>query len=174
MNFSNETINLSELPEFEAAALSKPHPNYWKVISINLLCFMLFLALSIFLILYINEWINLKVIILTSSVFTGLGLFLFYLYRMAFKRRGYALRSQDIQYKSGLIAEKTTIVPINRIQHVALNEGLFSRMYGLASLQIYTASGNEGDIQIKGIELESAQRMKTHLINQIAEQTNNN
>ncbi|WP_449435355.1 PH domain-containing protein [Pedobacter steynii] len=44
-------------------------------------------------------------------------------------------------YTSGIIALSTTIVPFSRIQHIALDEGLFSRIYGLGELRIFTAGG---------------------------------
>jgi membrane protein YdbS with pleckstrin-like domain len=70
-------------------------------------------------------------------------------------------------YKSGLISETTTIVPFQRIQHVALHQGLFSRFFGLASLELFTAGGSSTDLHISGLLLEEAQRYKIWIVEKI-------
>ena len=91
----------------------------------------------------------------------------FLLYKASFKKRGYALREKDVVYKSGIIAETTTIIPLNRIQHVALDEGLFSRIYGLATLEIHTAGGSTGHMKIAGIPVEKAKMIKEALVKRL-------
>jgi len=78
------------------------------------------------------------------------------------------VREKDIIYRRGILATTITIVPFNRIQHIAVNEGMFSRLYGLASLEIYTAGGNNSDLTINGIERKKAYKIKEFLINNIS------
>lgn len=164
--FTNEVINLDFLPKYETIQLSRPHPYYWKIICINLLIFFSLLGITIaVLIFFVDEvkpnakWIiPLYVVLLTSF---------FLLFRVSFNKRGYAVRTHDVIYKSGIIAESTTIVPLNRIQHIELNEGLFSRMYKLGSLQLFTAGGQTGHIHISGIAIDEAKNIRDLLLNKL-------
>ena len=96
-----------------------------------------------------------------------MAVLLFLLFRASFKKRGYAIRTKDVIYKSGIIAESTTIVPLNRIQHIELNEGLLSRIYKLGSLQIFTAGGQSGHLHIAGIPINEAKSIRDLLLNKL-------
>src|SRR5690606_33406175 len=82
------------------------------------------------------------------SVYGGVLLLTVLLSRIGFVKKGYAFREHDVLFRHGVIATKTIVIPYNRVQHVALNEGVFSRMFGLAEVAVYTAGGNSGDIAI--------------------------
>ena len=98
-----------------------------------------------------------------GSIFVALilllGLIVFFT-KKSFKKIGYAFRSHDAIYKSGLISETTTIIPFNRVQHVALHQGFISRKLGLASVELFTAGGSSSDLKIPGLLLEEAQKIK--------------
>lgn len=89
-----------------------------------------------------------------------LMIIIFFLQKMSFVKRSYALRERDIIYRHGILATITTILPFTRIQHVALNEGLVSRYYKLAQLQIYTAGGSSSDLKISGLSKDDAEKIK--------------
>jgi len=165
-NFSNETINLDALPKYEETPLTGPAPKYWNIIVINIVLLLLFIGISLSLITVFNEDVQRNWMIWTGLYIIG-ALFLFLLFRASFKRRGFALREKDVLYKSGIIAETTVIVPLNRIQHVALNEGFLSRMFHFGTLQIYTAGGASGEIRIAGVPIEQAKAMKEALVQRL-------
>lgn len=164
--FTNETIDLDLLPKYEDTQLTAPDPKYWNVIAINILLFLAFLGSTLTLFLIFNEQAK-NHLFLWIGLFLLLAALLFLIYRASFKRRGFALREKDLIYKSGVIVETTTIIPLNRIQHIALNEGLFSRMYKLSTLQLFTASGSSGNIHIAGIEVEKARAIKEALLSRL-------
>ncbi|WP_113663128.1 PH domain-containing protein [Pedobacter nanyangensis] len=164
--FTNETIDLNTLPKYEETTLANPDPKYWKVIVINLFIFLLLIAIGLGIFILFNESVRINWILWTSLYIIFAAL-LYLISRASFKKRGFALREKDVLYKSGIVAEKTTIIPLNRIQHVALNEGMFSRMFGLGTLQIYTASGSSGDMHIAGIEIEQAKAFKEALVQRL-------
>jgi membrane protein YdbS with pleckstrin-like domain len=170
LHFTNETIDLSNLPTYESVPLSKPHSNYWKVIVINLAIFLILLAGALSALIISDSEVRENVLII-STLYLILAVFLFFIYRASFKKRGFALRDKDVIYKSGIIAETTTIVPLNRIQHVALNEGFFSRIFKLGKLQIYTAGGQSGHLMIAGIEIEKAKSMRDLLLRKLEQLT---
>lgn len=165
--FKNQTIDLSQLPKYEETPLNKPHPKYWILMVINTSFFLILIGIGLATILFLNENIGVNWLI-WSALYVVFAVILFGIYRASFKRRGFALRERDLLYKSGVIAETTTIVPLNRIQHVALNEGVLSRMFNLGTLQVYTAGGNSGQISIAGIPIEQAKVMKEALVQRLS------
>lgn len=135
---------------------------------INILIFIVFLLVGFAVLSFIiTEVMPVWFYVLVPSVILLFGGFLFWINRIAFKKRGFAVREKDLLYRSGILATTTTIVPFNRIQHIAVNEGVFSRMYGLAALEIYTAGGSSSDLTISGIEREKAISIKEFLMNNI-------
>ncbi|WAC40669.1 PH domain-containing protein [Pedobacter sp. SL55] len=167
-HFTNETIDLNALPKYEATKFTNPDQKYWNIMVINLTLFLLLIGIGLALIIFFNEdaqhnwmiWTSLYLVLATS---------LFLVFRASFKRRGFALREKDVLYKSGIIAETTTVIPLNRIQHVALNEGLLSRMFQLGTLHIYTAGGSSGEIRIAGVPIEQAKAIKEALAQSLVE-----
>ena len=164
--FTNATIDITELPKFQDTALTKPNAKYWNVIVINLILLLAVIGIAITILIIFQEKFRENWMIWTA-LYTALVLILFSIYKASFKRRGFALREKDVIYKSGIISETTTIIPLNRIQHVALNEGIFSRFFKLGTLQIYTAGGSSGEIHIAGIPIDQAKTIKEALVKRL-------
>ena len=164
--FTNEAIDLDLLPKYEEISLNKPHSDYWKIICINLfICFIIVGIITGLGLTFVDEFkLHTISICIIYALFTSGLLLLFWL---SFKKRGYAIRTRDVIYKSGIVAESTTIVPLNRIQHIELNEGIFSRMFKLGSLQIFTAGGQTGHLHIAGIPIEEAKSIRDLLLNKL-------
>jgi len=164
--FTNEVIDISSLPKYEEIALQHPHSNYWKIIYINLSIFLGLIGIgATILLIFINEIRTYTFLI--TAIYAALIAILFLLFRASFKKRGYAIRTHDVIYKSGIIAESTTIVPLNRIQHIELNEGILSRVFHLGSLQLFTAGGQTGHIHISGIPIEEAKNIRDLLLKKL-------
>ena len=89
---------------------------------------------------------------------------------LSFQHMGYALREKDISFKSGLLWRSMTTVPFNRVQHCDLKQGILDRKFGLSKLTIYTAGGQSTDLMIPGLLPETAERLKTFIL-QSTEQT---
>ncbi|MFD2288355.1 PH domain-containing protein [Pedobacter petrophilus] len=165
-NFTNEAIDISTLPKFEQVVLKKLHPDYWKIMCINLVLFFLPLAIGIALLLFFVDDFR-PYIALMISAYAAIIVISTLLFYISFKKRGYALRTKDLIYKSGIISDSTTIVPLNRIQHIELNESIFSRMYHLGSLQIFTAGGHSGHLHISGIPIAEAKSIRDLLLQKL-------
>lgn len=167
--FTNNLIDLSQLPKFEEVSLKKLHPKYINVLLFNFL--LLFVAaIGGFSILFFfkrdafstSTWIGILIGIL---VFLG---FIIFFSKLSLNKKGYAFREHDAIFKSGVISETTTIIPFNRVQHVALHQGFISRKLGLASIELFTAGGSSSDLEIPGLLLADAQNIKnlvSHKIN---------
>ena len=164
--FTNEPIDIGTLPQFEEIILRKPHPDYWKIICINLILFFVPLAIVTTLLLFFVDDFK-AYAILIISVYILILFVSFLLHYIGFKKRGYVVRTKDIIYKSGIISDSTTIVPLNRIQHIELNEAFLSRMYHLGSLQIFTAGGHTGHLNISGIPIAEAKSLRDLLLRKL-------
>lgn len=168
-NFTNETIDTTQLPRFEEVEFSGLHPSYWKVTLINAFFFFLIFAVGLGLLLFFNRGLLVflvEILVIYSVVLTTVIL----LSRIAFKKKGFAFRTHDLLYRYGIIATNTIVIPYNRVQHVALHEGFISRFFGLAKIEVFTAGGGSSDIQIPGIEMEQAENIKQLLMGKIQKQ----
>jgi membrane protein YdbS with pleckstrin-like domain len=168
-DFTNETIDTTKLPKYEEVEFSVLHPDYWKVILVGLLVFFLIIGIGSGLALYFKEEIS-SYISEFSIVYVALLLIVLFFSRLSFKKKGFAFRNHDVLFKHGIIATKTLVIPYNRVQHVALHEGLLSRFFGLAKIEIFTAGGSSSDIEIPGIAKEQAENIKQLLMGKIQKQ----
>ncbi|MEJ7558330.1 MAG: PH domain-containing protein [Pedobacter sp.] len=158
-NFSNEPIDINSLPRYQEIPLESLHPNYWKVIVLNICISILFICAAAALILVLREETRAYIIYIILAIIF-FSAFLFILFRLSFKRRGLAVRERDIIYRSGILSATTTVIPFNRVQHVTLNEGIFSRMYHLGAIDVFTAGGATGNIKIYGLEINQAKSIR--------------
>jgi membrane protein YdbS with pleckstrin-like domain len=131
--------------------------------------FFISIAIGIGIVLYFNEQLFIYVSYFTLFYVTLLLTILLFS-RISYKKKGFAFRNHDVLFRYGIIATNTLIIPYNRVQHVALHEGLLSRFFGLASLEIFTAGGSSSDIQIPGIAKEQAENIKQLLMGKIQKQ----
>jgi membrane protein YdbS with pleckstrin-like domain len=166
--FTNEIIDLDLLPKYETAPLVALSKKYWNIILINIILFLVIAGIGISVLYLSNEELK-SSFYLIIGVYIVFGLLLIYLNRIAFKRRGFAIREKDIIFQSGIIKISSTMVPFNRIQHIALDQGILSRIYKLGRLQIYTAGGSSGSLHIPGIDIDQAKNIKELLMQQIQE-----
>jgi membrane protein YdbS with pleckstrin-like domain len=168
-DFTNETIDTTQLPKFEEVEFSVLHPNYWKVTLISLSIFFMIIGIGVGLLLYLNEEFS-SYISEFSIGYVVLLLIVIFFSRLSFRKKGFAFRTHDVLFRHGIIATNTLVIPYNRVQHVALHEGLFSRMFGLAKIEIFTAGGSSSDIEIPGIAKEQAENIKQLLMGKIQKQ----
>ena len=159
--FINNTIEITQLPKFEEVRLKGLNPKYITVLLFNFSLILIFLIVGFSTLFYLKQdafsniiWIA----ILVGIVLILAGLVVFA--KLSFHKKGYAFREHDAIYKSGLISETTTIIPFNRVQHVALHQGFISRKLGLASIELFTAGGSSSDLEIPGLLLSDAQIIK--------------
>ena len=135
--FTNETIDISALPKFEEVKLNKIDSKYFKIILINISVFFGILILAFAVLSFLKEELfSNRIWLLLGISLPILYVVSILLYHLGFKKRGYAFREHDVIYKSGLIRESTVIVPDNRVQHVALHQGFFSRMFGFSIIRV--------------------------------------
>ena len=166
-NFSNDTIEIDSLPKMEAIVFNKLHADYWKIILLNISLLSIIILVAVGIFFFIKQEILAPFLYLIIAVLLFIVTLLFIANRVSFLKKGYAFRTHDVVFRSGILANNTMVIPYNRVQHIALHEGILSRYFGLASIEIFTAGGDASDITIPGIEKQQAENIKQLLMNKI-------
>jgi len=165
-HFTNDTIDTLQLPRFEEVALTPLHASYIKIIWFNIAAIFGLTAVAAGLGFYFIEELQPNWLLITI-IYSLVLILTIVIQVISYKNKGFAFRTHDVIYRSGAIATTTTIIPYNRVQHVALHEGLISRKLGLAAVEIFTAGGTGSDIKIPGLEKEHAEAIKQLLVGKI-------
>lgn len=165
-DFTNGTLDLDLLPKYEEISLHPVSSKYWKIVLLNIVIFLVFLAIALTALLFFSNTSG-RPAYLAAGGYVLFGILLVLFYRASVKKRGFALREKDLIYKSGIIVITTAIIPFHRIQHITLNEGIFSRMFQLGAIHIYSAGGASGSITIAGLDIEQAKTIKEELTRQL-------
>jgi membrane protein YdbS with pleckstrin-like domain len=170
-NFTNDIIDTSQLPKFEQVTFTALHPKFFKVVLINLSIIIGILILVPSLISIIKpELFSRRVWLILGIIIPIVSVLIIAFSITSFYKKGFAFREHDVLYRHGIIATNTIVIPYNRVQHVALHEGLVSRYFGLAKVEIFTAGGSASDIEIPGIEKEQAEKIKQLVMGKIQKQ----
>ena len=75
---------------------------------------------------------------------------------------GYAERDDDLLVRHGLLFRTLVVVPYGRMQYVDVEAGPVDRRFGIATLQLHTASAST-DAVIPGLPPEEAARLRDRL-----------
>ena len=165
--FENAPVDIRALPSTETLSFNRLAESYLWVMFIRSNIFYLVISAiaCIFLVvkgeLGISEWL-----------YTSIGWFVLWILVNAvipfkYRQKGYVLREKDMVYKSGLFWKKKIIIPFNRIQHCELQQGPFSKIFGLRSLTAFTAGGASSDLRIGGLPETEAEQLKEFIITRI-------
>lgn len=72
----------------------------------------------------------------------------------------YMIAPDRIEIKKGIFYRIHTVIPISRIQHVAVTQGVLQRPFGLSTVQLHTA----GDVmEIQELSTEMAEKICSYL-----------
>ena len=164
--FENTEVNIEELPDIGALNLLPLDTNYKNVRVIVWLIFALIIVVAFISVMNLVPWQGNRhiFVMIAAPILTLILVFSFIVTYFGYFKMAFALREKDIYYKKGLIFRKTTIIPFNRIQHCEVNHGPVDRMFGLASLKIFTAGGQASDLEIPGLKESKAHTIKDYII----------
>lgn len=157
-DFNNEQIDLASLPKYESVAFSSVSSKYLIKMNIQTGIFMLvlFIALGVFWFFQLDPMQS----GLIFSIILIAFIFRFWNNYKLLQTLGYAIREKDIIYRRGFIFNKTTVIPFNRVQHASISRGVWDKVLGISSLNVFTAGGSGSDITIPGLEPEMALQLK--------------
>lgn len=168
MDFSNEIINIEELPKMEDLEYQMLQRSYITASLLSRMLWLMVLAAGGFL-AYVSllstrgEQVQYIIIAtwLVLSIWSVISIYTAYYYA------GYALREKDIVFKRGWIFRKRLSIPFNRIQHCEVNQGPIERQFSISTLKIFTAGGNQSDMTIPGLLKNDAARLKQFILGQV-------
>lgn len=170
--FSNYHIDTSQLPSIDEVSFLSLDPKYKKVVAINATLVSV-IIIGAGLVFY---WWDFKLAkednpqILAIGVLVAavvIAVLVWVTSILGASKKTYTFREHDVIYRSGIILRREIVIPYNRVQHVALHEGMISRMYQLAALEFYSAGGANGDLKIPGIRKEQAERIKQFIVDKV-------
>ncbi|MGH8867007.1 MAG: PH domain-containing protein [Actinomycetes bacterium] len=80
----------------------------------------------------------------------------------AWRAWGYAERDEDLVVTHGVLIRRLTVVPYGRMQFVDVTAGPLDRRFGIATVQLHTASAAT-DATIPGLTPDEAARLRDRL-----------
>jgi len=168
MNYHNNPVSLSAMPQIEDLNFQPLAKNYWILNVTSTLIGWLIVLLPLFVIHLFVDKLNLPIWIpLGLSVFAILFVILAYFSSIA---RGYVIRERDVLYKDGIWWQKRTGVSFKRIQHIDITHGPIERKLGLATIKFFTAGGSMADLRIPGLPAEHADQLRETILSQTGQQ----
>ena len=162
-NFSNLELDVNSLPRFEDVKLQPISKKYLLKMQIGTLISLIVFAVGLTVAFFFSPkevhpylWMA---VVLVGLIFC----WSFFNNIMYVKRSGYALREQDIIFKRGFLFERTTVVPFNRIQHVSVERSFLDKILKISTVKVFTAGGSGSDINIPGINPDTATSVKEEI-----------
>lgn len=79
------------------------------------------------------------------------------------RARCFAVRQEDVSYYSGVFSRSVIIQPLVRLQHIEITRGVIERIFGLATLKLYSAGGGSHALAIPGLKYAVAQALREQI-----------
>lgn len=160
-NFTNSTIDVASLPQFEAVVFQPISGKYLIKSNLQTGVFLCFVMIGWAVLFYYDiDPIQIGILFIGIVLFFG---FQFWNNSRLQKNYGFVLREKDILYRRGYLVNKTTVVPFNRIQHASISRDVLDKMLKISTLKIFTAGGSGSDISIPGLTPDLALTLKEAL-----------
>lgn len=168
MTFTNDDIDLAQMPRFEEAEQHSLSPKH-RTTNMALAGFLFVLVALIVSVIRFLPFValpehlyDLYPVIL--GAFALLALWDAGYHFFADPLKSYSLRELDVSYSSGLIFRKAVNQPMLRIQHIELTRGPVERMVGLATLEVFSAGGAIHTFKIPGLEVDTAVQIRQFIL----------
>ncbi len=76
----------------------------------------------------------------------------------------YAIDDQWLYAEGGVFWKRRSRLPVGRVQMVDVNQGPWQRMYGLASLRVFTAATGQSTAELSFQNIENAEAIRDHIL----------
>lgn len=80
------------------------------------------------------------------------------------RAKAFLLREHDISFYRGVIFKSVTIQPLTRLQHIEISRGPLERLFGLATLKLFSAGGAQHTMAIPGLLLIEAENLRGRIL----------
>lgn len=157
--FSNEPLDVTDLPSVDLEIFESLDPNYLRVRLIGDVIFAVIVVIASVVVATVVSWWWLPLAIGAGLLaLTGLAA---WLQTIEVGHIGYLVREHDFSFRRGVISQDVTTVPFARVQHVSIDRGPLARRFGMATLQMRTAGDG---LTVPGISHDVAQRLKALVV----------
>ena len=102
------------------------------------------------------------VMLVLPGVVLVLAVWLWILVGRQVRSKAYAEREDDLLYRSGVMWRRIVVVPYGRMQYIDVEAGPIDRAFGIAKVQLHTASASS-DAAIPGLVPAEAARLRDRL-----------
>ncbi|MBP7240189.1 MAG: PH domain-containing protein [Saprospiraceae bacterium] len=161
--FTNPQVDLDSLPEADQMEMI-PLESAYKMIRYISSAFTAFILITIsWIVVWIQPGLN-PYGYIAATVITLFSWLMIVYSGVSFSYMSYAIRERDISYKSGWLWKSMTTIPFNRVQHCDIKQGILDRRFGLSKLTIYTAGGQNTDLEIPGLLPDTAEKLKAFIL----------
>lgn len=116
------------------------------------------LVAAVVMALVVTEWSWIAAGVLLVIIVWGL-----WLIRRQVSAMSYLELAEDLVIRKGRVFRQVSSIPYGRLQYVDLQSGPLERKYGMATLQIFTASPSTS-ATLPGLLIETAERMRERLM----------
>lgn len=125
----------------------------WMIHGTILTAILLAISIFIFIVIYHQIWIFLIV--------AGIGILSVFVFPIIeYKQWRFAITQECVDIIHGLFWVTRSVIPVNRVQHISISQGVIQKKFNLTNVDIYTASGKH---TIEGILREQAEEIAAHL-----------
>ena len=83
---------------------------------------------------------------------------------LSYRYTAYRVSERGMRIRRGVVWRTVSSVPRSRVQHTDVSQGPIERMFGLATLVIYTAGTHHASVLLSGLAHDTALRIRDHLI----------
>ncbi len=151
MNYENENYQ----------RVGKDARKLWTIHACISAAIVLGISIAVYVILYQHIWIfGLVVLDAIISIII--------MPAIEYRQWRYFIGEDRIEIIHGIFFTKRTLIPINRIQHLKIEQGILQKRFDLATVDIYTAGGNH---QIKAVLYAEADEIVRRLNHSVVQET---
>lgn len=166
----NPIISIEDLPKIEEVEYQRLAKVYKRVRVVETFAFLMAILVGILVLWYFfPKWGIFKHRYWIGGIWLAYAIYRYISIYIQFSYTGYALRDKDIIYRTGFLVRKVKSFPLSRIQHSSVQSNFIERMFGLASVSVFTAGNASDDLVIRGIETETAEKINQWVTQKIEE-----
>lgn len=80
------------------------------------------------------------------------------------RRFRFGVSDAFLRVRHGWLSHHEKVIPISRVQHLDVDEGFFERLFGLATLEVFTAGGRRATFRIPGLTPVRARALRRTIL----------
>lgn len=97
-------------------------------------------------------------VVSTVALVGGLGAVLI-VPRLQYQAWRYELRPEELYMERGVLTRVRTVVPLRRVQHLDVSQGLLEREFDLGRFIVHTAGTRASVVVLPGLHIDDANRL---------------